>query len=206
MSEPFRRVAEELRRLDDELAAAVTLPTPDSVIRRAGVFNRASTAAAVAVTSVGALGAMTAVASVTTPVRAGRHGGPARLVAGGQLRAADHHHDHARSRHDGGAAAGRRWSPRRPSHRSRGSRDHAHPPADRAAATTTTAPPPSTTTTSEKPDDDDTTDESSTTTTKDDDDETTKDTSTADSAAGRPALSSAGPDRGPVSGSGAASS
>ena len=86
MSEPFRRVADELRRLDDELAAAVTLPTPDSVIRRAGVFNRASTAAAVAVLSVGALGAMTAVASVAAPVvPAATVAPPASVVSAGPL-------------------------------------------------------------------------------------------------------------------------
>ena len=78
MSEPFRRVADELRRLDDELAAAVTLPTPDSVIRRAGVLTRASTAAAVAVLSVGALGAMTAVAVGAAPVVPAATGAPRR--------------------------------------------------------------------------------------------------------------------------------
>ena len=45
------RVTDEFRRLDDELAAAVTLPSVDSVIRRAGTLNRASTAAAAAVTT-----------------------------------------------------------------------------------------------------------------------------------------------------------
>ncbi|MCU1662942.1 MAG: hypothetical protein JWR58_3007, partial [Pseudonocardia sp.] len=44
MSDTFDRVTEEFRRLDDELAAAVTLPAVDSVIRRAGTLNRASTA------------------------------------------------------------------------------------------------------------------------------------------------------------------
>lgn len=58
------RVTDEFRRLDDELAAAVTLPSVDDVIRHAGSTNRASTAAAVAVIAVGALGGVTGVAQI----------------------------------------------------------------------------------------------------------------------------------------------
>src|SRR5919108_4229178 len=68
MTDGYERVTDELRRLDDELAAAVTLPAVDTVIRRAGTLNRTSTAAAAAVLTVGALSATTAVAQVTVPV------------------------------------------------------------------------------------------------------------------------------------------
>jgi hypothetical protein len=61
-SSAFDRITDEFRRLDDELAAAVTLPAVDSVIRRAGTLNRASTAAAAAVLTVGALGLATELA------------------------------------------------------------------------------------------------------------------------------------------------
>lgn len=46
MTDGYERITDELRRLDDELAAAVTLPSVDAVIRRASTLNRASTAAA----------------------------------------------------------------------------------------------------------------------------------------------------------------
>lgn len=59
------RMTDEFRRLDDELSAAVSLPSVDSVIRRAGTLNRASTAAAAAVLTVGGLGGITAVAQAT---------------------------------------------------------------------------------------------------------------------------------------------
>src|ERR687896_10747 len=67
MTDGYERVTAELRRLDDELAAAVTLPSVDTVIRRAGTLNRASTAAAAAVLTVGALGATTAIAQLPVP-------------------------------------------------------------------------------------------------------------------------------------------
>ena len=54
MSVDVQWVSRELRRLDDELAAAVDLPPVDSVIRQAGRTARASTAAAAAVLTVGA--------------------------------------------------------------------------------------------------------------------------------------------------------
>lgn len=59
------RMSEEFRRLDDELAGAVGLPSVDAVIRRTGMLNRASTAAAAAVITVGALGGLTAVAQAS---------------------------------------------------------------------------------------------------------------------------------------------
>ena len=67
MTDGYERITDELRRLDDELAAAVTLPSVDTVIRRARTLSRASTAAAAAVLTVGALGATTAVAQLTVP-------------------------------------------------------------------------------------------------------------------------------------------
>ena len=97
------RVSQELRELDDELAAAVELPPVDSVIRQAGRTARASTAAAAAVLTVGG-----------TRRRHGRHAGgrtgpradaaPASIEAAGPR--PDHHHDHH------GARPGRPPSPR----------------------------------------------------------------------------------------------
>ena len=60
-------VSQELRELDDELAAAVELPPVDTVIRQAGRTARASTAAAAAVLTVGALGGVTALTHVGDP-------------------------------------------------------------------------------------------------------------------------------------------
>ncbi len=62
-----RKLTSEFRRMDDELAASVALPAVDSVIRRAGTANRATTAAAAAVFTVGSLGGITAVAQASTP-------------------------------------------------------------------------------------------------------------------------------------------
>ncbi|MGH8966403.1 MAG: hypothetical protein ACRDXB_13900, partial [Actinomycetes bacterium] len=67
MTDGYERVTDEFRRLDDELAAAVTLPAVDTVIRRASSLSRANTAAAAAVLTVGALGATTAIAQITLP-------------------------------------------------------------------------------------------------------------------------------------------
>jgi hypothetical protein len=67
VSDTLQRMTDEFRRLDDELAAAVTLPAVDKVIRRAGSMNRASTAAAAAVLTVGTLSGLTAVAQASTP-------------------------------------------------------------------------------------------------------------------------------------------
>ena len=66
MTESFHGVADELRRLDDHLAAAVPLPAPDTVIRKAGAVNRASTAAAVAVTTTSASGERSVGCGVTS--------------------------------------------------------------------------------------------------------------------------------------------
>jgi hypothetical protein len=67
VTDGYERITDELRRLDDELAAAVTLPSVDTVIRCASTLNRASTAAAAAVLTVGALGATTVIAQFTVP-------------------------------------------------------------------------------------------------------------------------------------------
>lgn len=56
------QVTDAMRRLDDDVAAAVALPPVDAVIRRAGAHNRVAAAAAVAVATVGALGGITVVA------------------------------------------------------------------------------------------------------------------------------------------------
>ena len=70
MTDGYERITDELRRLDDQLAVAVTLPAVDAVIRRAGTLNRTNTAPAAAVLTVGALSATTAIAQITVPAPA----------------------------------------------------------------------------------------------------------------------------------------
>lgn len=66
-----QRVADELWSLEDELAAAVTLPEVDTVIGRNASFNRVSAAAAAAVLAIGTLGAVTLTSGIAAgPVRA----------------------------------------------------------------------------------------------------------------------------------------
>ena len=147
-------VSQELRELDDELAAAVELPPVDTVIRQAGRTARASTAAAAAVLTVGALGGVTAVTHVGDPASVADAAPVSVEAAAPPSHQHDHHGpDHGVRGRTGRADGDHDAASAPPDHRrpasSRGARPgapgHLHPADDAHDDDTTSVTPTSTT-------------------------------------------------------------